>query len=374
MSNTYRILLSLLLILIFSSVWGQETEEKIFIRKDTIQSRILNETRVIDVYLPPNYFDANDTYPLQIVLGNSSRASMYYSIANYLSQAYQPEHLNQLHTIPQSIIVGVGHTNRNNIDNFRKFIHSEIIPLIENRYRNCHYKTLIGHSVSGELVLRSLFDAKSPFQSFYCSAPSNSDYFIESLKRKDVVSQLQKSKRRLFFAAGENDYFISENLLLIEELKKLQHSDFAFLSLIKSKATHHSVFPVSIMDALFFTYKDWHFNIPENLSGNATELFLKHYKQLSIKTGFEIKPPEFDFYLLAYLLNIRNKIDEKIKILKTCKEYYPKALNADAYLARTYYSIGDIKNAKIYNEYSLSLNPNNEFAKTTRQLIDDKKN
>ena len=49
-------------------------------------------------------------------------------------------------------------------------------------------------------------------------------------------------------------------------------------------------------------------------------------------------------------------------------------MNADAYLGRTYYMIRDLKNAEIYNENSLSLNPNNEFAKQTKALIENKKN
>ena len=95
----------------------------------------------------------------------------------------------------------------------------------------------------------------------------------------------------------------------IEKLKKLQHSDFAFHSLIKSKAIHHSVFPVSITDMLFFIYKEWHFKSPDSLSDNATELFLQHYKPLSKRTKLKIKPPEFNFYLLTYLLNFHEKIN-----------------------------------------------------------------
>lgn len=50
-----------------------------------------------------------------------------------------------------------------------------------------------------------------------------------------------------------------------------------------------------------------------------TELFMNHYNKLSEETGLQIKPPEFDFYLLAYVLNERNQIEEKIEFLERRK-------------------------------------------------------
>ena len=63
-----------------------------------------------------------------------------------------------------------------------------------------------------------------------------------------------------------------------------------------------------------------------------------------------------------------------IKLLKKCKEFYPEAENADAYLGRTYYMIGNLKKAEEYNDYALDSNPKNEFAKQTKVLIENKKN
>jgi tetratricopeptide (TPR) repeat protein len=122
---------------------------------------------------------------------------------------------------------------------------------------------------------------------------------------------------------------------------------------------------------LFFIFKEWKFTIPEKDSSNMTELFLKHYNLLSEKVGIDISPPEFDSYLLAYVLNERNQTEEKIKLLETCKKLYPNALSADAYLARTYYLIGDLKKARVHYEQSLSLYPNNEFALETKELIEN---
>lgn len=363
----------IILFVIFQTSAFCQGVEKQFVFTDTIQSKFLNESKLIHIYLPPDYYNSNDSYPLQIVIGYYSRTRMYYAISEYLSRPYHMFELNQLHTIPESIVVGIGNPNSKNMIEYNNFIVQEVLPLINKKYRKCHFKTIIGHSIGGELVLHSMLDENSPFHAFYSSAPVNSDYFIEELSNEDKISFIKESKRRLFIAASQQDYFYEGNVKLINAFNKVDSETFLFKSTLKSSDNHHTIFPVTITEALFFIFKDWKFTIPEEDATNMTELFLKHYNQLSDKAGFEISPPEFDFYLLAYILNEKGQTEEKIKLLKTCKNLYPKAINADAYLAPTYYSIGDIQNAKIFNGYSLSLNPKNEFAKETKEMIEKKK-
>jgi len=365
-------ILILILTLFQVNAFCQENDKK-YLFIDTLQSKFLDENQAIQVYLPPDYYNSNDIYPLQVVLGGNSRTRMYYSISEYLSETYQILELNQLHTIPESIVVGLGHAPRNNMENYRKFVFYEVLPLVDSKYRKCHYKSLVGHSQDGEFVLQSLFSEESPFHAYFCSAPTNSDYFIGELNNEANVSFLKNSKKRLLIVASQQDYFYEENLKLIDTFKKISNGTFLFKSIVKSSDNHHSIFPVSITDALFFIFNDWLFTIPDSYNENTTDLFLKHYEILSEKIGLEIAPPEFDFYLLAYLFDVRKLTEEKIELLKKCKEYYPEAMNADAYLARTYYTIGDLKNAMIYNERSISLNPNNEFAIQTKELIEKKR-
>ena len=370
--NLMKKILVLLFTLFQTSVFSQSNDKQ-FVFTDTIQSKYLKDSRVINIYLPTNYYNSNDTYPLQVVLGDYSRTRMYFSVSEYLSQAYQILELSQLHTIPESIVVGVGNPNSKNLSEYSKFISHEVIPLIERKFGKCHFKAIIGHSIGGELVLRTMLAENSPFHAFYSSAPINSEYFIEELSNEDKLSFLRESKKRLFIAASQNDYFYEGNIKLINTINQIDSETFLFESILKSSDNHHTIFPVTITNALFFIFKDWKFTIPEKDTINTTELFLKYYKNISEKVGIEISPPEFDFYLLAYILNERNQTQEKIKLLETCKKFYPKAINADAYLARTYYSMGDFKKAKIHNEQSLLLNPDNEFTIQTKKLIEKKK-
>lgn len=352
--------------------FGQNTDHD-FTFVDTIQSEYFDESQVIQIYLPPDYYNSKDNYPLQVVLGGYTRTSLYYSMNEYLSSTYQILDLNHLHTIPETIIVGLGTAPRTNFEHFRKFIKNELIPHVESKYRKTNYKSLIGHSSDGEFVLYDLFSNNSPFQGYYCTAPTNSDYFINQLNNQEKIAIIQKSNKTLFLGASQKDYFYSENIKLIEALNKIDKGTFIFQSSVKISDTHHTIFPDLIMDALLFIYNDWHYCIPDANPPKTTELFIEHYEQLSQKIGFEIVPPEFDFYLLAYILDSRKHTDEKIELLKKCKEFYPEAENAAAYLGRTYYMIGDLLNAEKYNDDALIMNPNNGFAKQTKELIEKKK-
>lgn len=348
--------------------FAQEADHE-FIFVDTIQSQYLNENKLIHIYLPPDYYNSKDSYPLQVVLGGLSRTRLYYTTNEYLSRTYQILDLNHLHTIPESIIVGLSTAPPDNFDGFNKFIVNEVIPLVESKYRKTNYKSLIGHSSDGEFVLHDLFSKESPFMGYFCTAPTHSDFFIDKLNNPETIATLNKSKKSLYLGVSRQDYFYSENIKLIDAFNSNATGTFNFHPSIKTSDTHHTIFPNLITDALIFIYQKWHFSIPLSHPERTTEQFIAHYNNLSQQTGIEITPPEFDFYLLAYILDSRKLIDEKIELLKKCKAYYPKADNADAYLARTYYSLGDFQKALKHNNYALTLNPDNIFAKQTKSLI-----
>jgi len=357
--------------------FGQVSKNKLIIT-DTISSQILNSNRVIDIYLPTNYFNTNDTYPIQVIIGHKQRSSMYYEISNYLGEPYHLEN-GTLHTIPETIVIGFRTLNggrelhyKNDWASINKFISQELITYISNKYRTNGYKTLIGHSIGGGFVLKSMLSNSSDFNAYYCTSPTESKYLItlirESFLQNDITSI---NKKKLILACGKMDKEIPfvENEELINELLKINHENFSFKYIELDNANHHSIYPATITDALLFMFEDWGFKLTKSQTYNATELLIKHYSNLSSKTGISIIPPENDFYLLTYLLFTRNNTDEKIIALKKCKEYYPKARMADAYLARTYYMINDFENATIFNNKALQLNAGNKFAIETRDML-----
>lgn len=349
-----------------------------FIITDTISSKILDQDRIIDIYLPANYFNTNDRCAIQIIIGHKQRSSMYYALSNYLGEPYHVEN-GILHTIPETIVIGFRTLNggrelryEDDWKSISKFISQELITYISEKYRTNGYKTLIGHSVGGGFVLKSMFSGSVDFNAYYCTAPTESKYLValikEGFSQNDIIPT---SKKRLILACGKNDKEIPfiENKELIDELSKISNENFSFRNIELENADHHSIFPSTITDALLFMFEDWRFDLTDSQTDHATELLVEHYKNLSNTTGISITPPENDFYLLTYLLFTRNNTNEKISVLKKCKEYYPKALMADAYLARTYYMIDDFENAMTFNKIALQLNPENKFAIETQDML-----
>jgi len=139
----------------------------------------------IYIYLPPNYNESGDTYPLIIGLdGDEEFETMSGIVSNEL----------ELGTIPEVIFVGIGYGSeelngiKSNRDytptvtvgvedhptggahEFYEFIRAELIPELERKFNidPSNSKTLMGHSFGGLFTLFASFQERenNPFDKF----------------------------------------------------------------------------------------------------------------------------------------------------------------------------------------------------------------
>lgn len=340
-----------------------------FVLNDTIHSDILKSEQRIIVYLPPNYYEVNDEYPLQVLFGYHSRTKAVTSISEYLSLS-SAINSGRLHSIPEAITVDVGRANLYG-DRFIEFVNNELIPFIEEKYAKCNYKTLIGHSSEATYSILCMLQENNPFNACIATAPAFPDDFLESIDTSETKENFLKGKHRIYLSYSPNDKVVSvqnqENV--IKWLAQIKNENLIVNCSVKPEDNHHSILISSLPEALLFIYDDWAFFLPEENSGNAVEQFLFHFQELSAKRGVEIKPPEFDFYLMTYLLDYRKEYEQKINMLESCKKKYPNAIMADAYLARTYYFLRQLEKAKEHNNMAKKINPNNQFIEQTERLL-----
>ena len=119
-------------------------------------SGVLNEDREYQVSLPASYeWSSPRRYPVLFVLDGESE---------FLHTAVDAAFLAKQDEIPELIVVGITSTVRvrdftqtdwatawvggGGAANFRKFLSSEFIPLIERNYRTDGFRVLSGHSIS----------------------------------------------------------------------------------------------------------------------------------------------------------------------------------------------------------------------------------
>lgn len=155
---------------------------------DEIQSKELNEKRILNIYLPEGYDAKSETkYPVIYLLDGSADEDFIHIVG--LVQFNTFEWIDQ---IPKSIVVGIATVDRrrdftfpstveldqkNNptsghSDKFISFIEKELQPYIASKYKTNDDKMLIGQSLGGLLATEVLLTKPALFNKYVIISPS----------------------------------------------------------------------------------------------------------------------------------------------------------------------------------------------------------
>lgn len=155
---------------------------------DEIQSKVLSEKRILNIYFPEGY-NQNDTvnYPVIYLLDGSADEDFIHIVG--LVQFNNFEWVNQL---PKSIVVGIASVDRErdfsfpttnkaqklrfpktgHSDNFIAFIEKELQPYIHSKYKTNSDRMLIGQSFGGLLATEILLKKPTLFNKYIIVSPS----------------------------------------------------------------------------------------------------------------------------------------------------------------------------------------------------------
>lgn len=155
---------------------------------DEIQSKQLNEKRILNIYLPEGYHE-NDTTKYDVVyLLDGSADEDFIHVAG-LFQFYN---FPWIERVPKSIIVGIANVDRKrdftyptkveadkkrfpttgSSEKFIAFIEKELQPYIEKKYKTTSAKMIIGQSLGGLLATEILLKKPSLFNKYIILSPS----------------------------------------------------------------------------------------------------------------------------------------------------------------------------------------------------------
>jgi len=153
-----------------------------------IKSDILNENRILNIYLPASYKqDSLRNYPIIYLLDGSKDEDFI-----HISGIVQFCSFSWINIIEESIVVGIGNVDRKRdftypstmeidrkefptsgkSEKFIDFIDKEIQTLISKKYRTTVNKTLIGQSLGGLLATEILFNHPQLFDNYIIISPS----------------------------------------------------------------------------------------------------------------------------------------------------------------------------------------------------------
>ncbi|CAG5074751.1 hypothetical protein DYBT9623_05439 [Dyadobacter sp. CECT 9623] len=358
---------------------GQSGQQAIVLGQvDTVYSEVLKENRPILIYSPSYdtaYF-SKPAYPVLYVLDGEGYFASLVTMIQQLSAH------NGNTVFPQMIIVGIpnlrGTRNRDLTPSpssmdpnsgggeaFTAFLEKELIPYVDNHYATAPYRTLIGHSLGGLLVVNTLVKHPSLFNAYVALDPSMSYDEGNLLKQSKELLQQQSWKHQSLFLGVANTmnprmdtaqvrsdttlitYHIRSILKLKDHLTQATVKGLHWDHKYYSEDDHASVLLIAEYDALRFIFRSNRFpsNQPQNqfFDKNYSVEQLKkamdaHYRLLSKERGYEVKPPEPLMNQLGYSFLQQKDFERAFFFFETNVNYYPNSFNVydglgDYYLA-----------------------------------------
>lgn len=150
-------------------------------------SKVLDEERRLNVYLPQGYRDSSKSYPVIYLLDGSMDEDFL-----HISGLVQFASFSWIQLHPESIVVGISNVDRkrdftypttiekDKMDfpttgesaSFIQFIEEEVQPLVSEKYRISSQKTLIGQSLGGLLATEVLLKKPGLFTQYVIVSPS----------------------------------------------------------------------------------------------------------------------------------------------------------------------------------------------------------
>lgn len=216
---------------------SRETEEGqpvVIARSYTLESRVLKETRRINVYLPPGYAEGKVRLPVLYLLDGG----VHEDFPHILGLA-QLASLNR--ALGEMIVIGIEGTDRKRDFThpssepedlkvlptsggsaaFREFLARELKPWVEARYRTSGVSALIGESLAGLFVVETFLRQPGLFERYIAVSPSlwwdNQSLAKESTER---LRAWASGPRELFMSIGDEGGTMQEGVdLLVGALK-----------------------------------------------------------------------------------------------------------------------------------------------------------
>ena len=209
--------------------------------KLVVHSEILDEDRIINIYLPHSYkTDTAKKYPVIYLLDGSMNEDFLHIVGLVQFGSYP-----WINFVPESIVVGIANIDRKkdftfgkkrqekqnkkkadlrSSANFIKFIDDELIPLVSKRYRIKTLSTIIGHSLGGLLVSEILIKKPHMFDNYIIISPTLR-WDNASLLHLEPVNCL--SKKTVFIGVGKEARIKEQSAKeMYEKFKNLNRQNF----------------------------------------------------------------------------------------------------------------------------------------------------
>lgn len=213
------LLLTLLFILSATSISAQEIK---FGCQDSIESKVLKETRKLLIKLPKDYDSSDKSYP--VIYRLDGDLDLFIETSGIIQRLAYREEL-----IPEMIVVMIDYPHRTRdmmptntgfykeepgAEKFLKFIKDELFLHMSRSYRITGERILCGQSLSSIFTLYCLLTSPDAFDSYIASSagfPDCEDYFINLTH--EMLKTKQRKLKKVFLSYGAKDFLDPEGMM-----------------------------------------------------------------------------------------------------------------------------------------------------------------
>ena len=229
-----------------------------------IDSKYVNEKRVINVWFPEEYKNSTDSLPVLYMLDGGIKEDFPH-IANTLSELIKAK------KIKPFILVGIENTQRRRdltpptsvakdkeiapvvggSAAFRQFIQEELIQQINAKYRTTNRKGIIGESLAGLFVTETFLITPDMFDFYIAMDPSlwwNNEHLVKTAKTN--LAQFPASSKQFWFAGSNAKDIAKHTKELAKILTEANPTNLKWTYSNEPKEKHHTIYRATKEKAL----------------------------------------------------------------------------------------------------------------------------
>jgi predicted alpha/beta superfamily hydrolase len=250
---------------------ARQTESIVIGQSFWMDSAVLGEKRRITAYLPENYADSGQRYPVLYLLDGGAQEDFH-----HITGIVQVSVANGL--MAPIIVIGIENTERrrdmtgpteNPEDKkaaprvggsapFRKFLKDELVPRIEREFLSNGERTLLGESLAGLFVVETFFADPGLFHRYISVSPSlwwNNGMLLGQAEGR--LKTLPVQGKTFYLTVGGHDDNTKETAQLGETLRVAAPPGLTWYYELLPDETHPTILHAGALKALrtFFPAK-----------------------------------------------------------------------------------------------------------------------
>ncbi len=234
----------------------------------TIESKVLGETRRINVYLPAGYMEAADKRFSVLYMPDGGMAEDFLHIAGLVQVGVGNG------TMRPFVLVGIENTERRRdmtgptenpkdkeiaprvggSEAFRKFLRTELMPEVKARYRTTDETAIVGESLAGLFVVETLLLEPGLFDTYIAFDPSlwwNNEQLLKIAPEQ--LGKAGKLEKKLYVAASSDMGDLGQRFA--DVLTKSAPSDVHWHYEPMPEEQHSTIYHPAALKAFRFLFK-----------------------------------------------------------------------------------------------------------------------